>query len=876
MKRIRAIILITLILLGSAVPTNVQAKKDPPSWHILTEVSDKIPSSVREKMDLLKADETITVIVRLKQQADIQQISNLNRAEQLSKVIDALKVTADETQSAVTLFLRLRNRQGAVKSIIPFWIFNGFSVTANAATIEKLATLPDVHSISLDAIEIMPVSSGPLTLSNPEPNISLVSAPAVWNLGYTGQGVVVASLDSGVDLNHPDLVGRWRGGTNSWFDPFGEHPNSPADMSGHGTMTMGVMLGGDAGGTSVGVAPGAQWIAARIFNNQGSSTATAIHQSYQWLLDPDHNSSTADAPEVVNNSWTFAVPGCNLEFEPDLQILRAAGILPVFAAGNGGPNANTSYSPANNPSAFAVGAINNSSVIYGLSSRGPSTCGGSTDVFPDLVAPGVNVNSTDLGGFYFPSSGTSISAPHVSGGLALLLSAFPNLSALQQETALRSSAVDLGATGPDDIYGYGRLDLLSAYNAVDITGPTTDGLSLSPNPSNGSTNINLSASVSDVVAGGSNIVAAEYFVDAAGANGAGFAMTASDAEYDSSTESVSGAIDPTGLISGDHSIYVHGQDSAGNWGPFSTITLVMDLTAPIVVSSARAGTVNPTNAANIDFTVTFSELVTGVDTSDFLLTTSGASNVTVSGVSGTGSIYTVTVDTGSGNGTIRLDVADDNSIVDAAASSLGGAVVGDGNFAGGEIYTIIKSATFSDVSLSYWASSYIERLYIAGITGGCSTSPLMYCPETPVTRAQMAVFLLRGIHGPSYTPPPVDTGTGFNDVSAEYWAAAWVKQLAAEGITGGCGSDNYCPEAAVTRAQVAVFLLRAKYSSAYNPPAAIGAFTDVPVGYWSAAWIEQLAVEGITGGCGAGTYCPENPVTRAQMAIFLVRTFNLP
>ncbi|MBI5964226.1 MAG: S8 family serine peptidase [Chloroflexi bacterium] len=827
-------------------------------------------------MDQLKADETMTVIIRLRQQADIQQTNNLNRAEQLSKVIDALKVTADDTQSAVTLFLRARNKGGAVKSFTSFWIFNGFSVTANAATIMDLAALPDVHSISLDAIDIVPADSGPLTLSNPEPNISLVSAPAVWNLGYTGQGVVVAALDSGADSNHPDLLGRWRGGTNSWFDPFGQHPNFPIDLSGHGTLTMGVMLGGDAGGTSVGVAPGAQWIAARIFNDQGSSTATAIHQSYQWLLDPDNNQSTADAPQVVNNSWTFAVPGCNLEFEPDLQILRAAGILPVFAAGNGGPNANTSYSPANNPSAFAVGTINNSSIIYGLSSRGPSTCGDSTEVFPDMVAPGVNVNSTDLGGFYSTSSGTSISAPHVSGGLALLLSAFPNLSALQQETALRSSAVDLGATGPDDIYGYGRLDLLSAYNAVDITGPAAAGLSLSPNPSNGSTNINLNASISDVSSGGNNIIAAEYFVDAAGANGAGFAITASDAGYDSSTESVSGSIDPTGLTSGNHDIYVHGQDSAGNWGPFSIITLVMDLTAPTVVSSVRAGAVNPTDAANIDFTVTFSEPVTGVDASDFLLTTTSASNVTVSGLSGTGSIYTVTVDTGSGNGTIRLDVVDDNSIMDAAASSLGGAVVGDGNFAGGEIYTIIKSATFSDVPLSYWASAFIERLYIAGITGGCSTSPLMYCPETPVTRAQMAVFLLKGIHGSSYTPPPVDAGTGFNDVSAGHWAAAWIKQLAVEGITGGCGNGNYCPEATVTRAQVAVFLLRARYSSAYNPPSATGVFTDVPVGYWSAAWIEQLAAEGITGGCGPGTYCPESPVTRAQMAIFLVRTFNLP
>ena len=212
-------------------------------------------------------------------------------------------------------------------------------------------------------------------------------------MGYTGQGIVVASMDSGVDLTHPELSSRWRGGTNSWYDPFGQHPTTPFDTSGHGTWTMGVMVGGDSGGTSIGVAPGAQWIAVKIFNDQDASTATAIHLGYQWLLDPDNNPATADAPQVVNNSWAYGAPGCNLEFEPDFQSLRAAGILPVFAAGNGGPYTSSSYSPANNPSAFAVGSINNNDLIYSLSSRGPSNCGGTTDVFPDLVAPGVNITN---------------------------------------------------------------------------------------------------------------------------------------------------------------------------------------------------------------------------------------------------------------------------------------------------------------------------------------------------------------------------------------------------------------------------------------------------------------------------------------------------
>jgi hypothetical protein len=184
---------------------------------------------------------------------------------------------------------------------------------------------------------------------------------------------------------------------------------------------------------------------------------------------------------------------------------------------------------------------------------------------------------------------------------------------------------------------------------------------------------------------------------------------------------------------------------------------------------------------------------------------------------------------------------------------------------------------FSDVTDSYWAWNFVERLYAAGITGGCGVNPRRYCPEGTVTRAQMAVFLERGIHGSSYNPPAASS-TGFGDVSSTYWAGAWIKQLAAEGITGGCGSGNYCPESPVTRAQMAVFLLRSKHGASYSPPAVGGStgFGDVPPDYWSGAWIKQLVAEGITAGCGTSIYCPEAPVTRAQMAVFLVRTFNLP
>ncbi len=205
-----------------------------------------------------------------------------------------------------------------------------------------------------------------------------------------------------------------------------------------------------------------------------------------------------------------------------------------------------------------------------------------------------------------------------------------------------------------------------------------------------------------------------------------------------------------------------------------------------------------------------------------------------------------------------------------------GAYVTQVTLAGRDAVILLDAGLFADVHPTHWAKSWIERLYNASVTGGCGTSPLIYCPEVSVTRDQMAVFILRGLHGNTYTPPSA-TGTTFGDVPAGYWSAAWIEALADEGITGGCGNGNYCPTQAVTRAQMAVFLLRVEHGNTYTPPTASGAqFSDVPATYWSAAWIEQLAAESITGGCGGGKFCPNAPVTRAQMAVFLVKTFGLP
>jgi hypothetical protein len=183
--------------------------------------------------------------------------------------------------------------------------------------------------------------------------------------------------------------------------------------------------------------------------------------------------------------------------------------------------------------------------------------------------------------------------------------------------------------------------------------------------------------------------------------------------------------------------------------------------------------------------------------------------------------------------------------------------------------------TFADVPLNHWTWQFVESIYYAGITGGCSNNPLNYCPTQPVTRAQMAVFLLKGMYGSGYVPPAA-TGAVFNDIPVNHPFAKWIEQLDAEGITGGCGGGKYCPSASVTHEQMAVFLLVAEHGTGYTPPAATGVFTDVPTTNGFAPWIEALAAEGITGGCGGGKFCPKTTVNREQMAVFLVAAFNLP
>jgi bacillopeptidase F len=438
-------------------------------------------AEVDDRLQAILADpavvEAIPVIVTFRDGVDFSRLPAGPRSQRRAALVGALKSRAAEAKTEARGFLRQRG-VGAIKDL---WIINGLALTATPETIRALMReRPEVLSIRYDeviSLSVPEISTSQVT-GPVEPNIEQVRAPQLWQQGFKGQGVTVAIMDSGVDLNHPDLKLRWRGGSNSWFDPNGEHPDLPVDVDGHGTGMMGVMVGGNTGGSSIGVAPAAQWIAVKIFNDAGNASASDIHQGFAWLLDPDGNPATDDAPDLVNNSWgsdqtTGKCDSFDRVFQSDLQALKAAGIAVIFAAGNTGPGTNTSIAPANYPEAFAVGSLGthrSKTTISDFSARGPSACDGT--VYPEVVTPGYNVQTADLmpegtsDGTYVRMSGTSLSAPHVSGVMALLLSAFPETRVEALEAVLKESATDLGAAGADNSYGYGLVNAETAFNLL--------------------------------------------------------------------------------------------------------------------------------------------------------------------------------------------------------------------------------------------------------------------------------------------------------------------------------------------------------------------------------------------------------------------------
>ncbi len=411
-------------------------------------------------------------IVMMHEQEDVgqMQLAGMARSARIRAMVARLQATADRSQVGVRNLLAQAQERQQVRSFQPLWIVNGIAVEGRAEVFWTLAAHPDVDIILEDHVQVLPdarADSEPRPYAEPQLdpvqwNVQRVKADLAWDiLGVTGEGMVVANLDTGVDWEHPLLKPRYRGytgkpfvdHTGNWYCATNEGYVYPGDGHGHGTHTIGTIVGLDG----IGVAPGAQWIAVKIFTNQGLAYNSWIHAGLQWVLAPAGNPDLA--PDVVNNSW--GNPNSTYqEFRPDVQALRAAGILPIFSAGNYGPNEETIATPASFQETFAVGATDRDDLVARFSSRGPSPW---DEIKPEVSAPGVDVLSTATGGGLRTMDGTSMAAPHVAGVAALMGQANPGLTADDVESILLQTAVPLGEEHPNNQYGWGLVD---AYAAV--------------------------------------------------------------------------------------------------------------------------------------------------------------------------------------------------------------------------------------------------------------------------------------------------------------------------------------------------------------------------------------------------------------------------
>ncbi len=427
------------------------------------------------------------VLVRFTDALDLQPFATGDRQLRDNRLLLALQARAARNRARVQPLL---DELGAER-IRALWLINAVALTLPAQAVRQLLTHPGVARLDLDSFvqggrsqrtplsrsaagvppPVLLEASGPAIVPAQasqavEWNLNALHVPELWAMGLRGRGVTVATLDTGADLAHPDLRAQWRGGRNSWFDPHGEEA-TPYDATGHGTQALGVLVG--TAGT--GVAPEARWIAARLYNGEGRASMSDIHLAFQWLLDPDGDAATLDAPDVVNASWSLAgrVTGaCVMEFADDIQALRSAGIAVVFAAGNDGPRPATSNSPGNNPGVLSVGAADSDGTIARSTSRGPAACDGSP--YPRLLAPGVAIRTTDLshGGLasYTTVSGSSLAAPHASGVLALLAGAYPRASVAELEAAMLGSAQNAQAGEVPAARLPAPVDALAAFQAL--------------------------------------------------------------------------------------------------------------------------------------------------------------------------------------------------------------------------------------------------------------------------------------------------------------------------------------------------------------------------------------------------------------------------
>ncbi|HBY94574.1 MAG TPA: hypothetical protein DEP84_11545, partial [Chloroflexi bacterium] len=462
-----------------AAPTSPVLSMTPSSATAPDEVWHKINPALLKQLLTAPPDRAISAIIVVRTEDDAQAAltvpPSVTRGERRATVAQQLQARAGQSQAALRRDLAVAEAIGTVSNVRPFWISNMIALRARPSLLLALAARTDVAALRSDEefrLEPPTIEDSDTPEGGWAPNLAQINVPlAATALGLDGRGVVVASLDTGVDWQHPQLMRSYRGYAGkglaqhrgNWHVSTNESNTYPVDLNGHGTHTLATILGDDGQGDRVGVAPGAKWIAVKIFNNNGFTYESWIHDAFQWVLAPEGD--PALAPDIVSNSWGSRNGELDV-FRPDLAALRAAGIFPVFAAGNNGPDGETIDSPGSYPEAFAVGAVDEENRIATFSSRGPSSW---HEVKPEVVAPGTNIRSAYPGGGYARGSGTSMATPHVAGVAALLLQADPTLTLDRLETVLTRSARPLGQA-PNNTSGWGLVDAYAAALQVTQSG----------------------------------------------------------------------------------------------------------------------------------------------------------------------------------------------------------------------------------------------------------------------------------------------------------------------------------------------------------------------------------------------------------------------
>ncbi|MBN2226390.1 MAG: S8 family peptidase [candidate division Zixibacteria bacterium] len=432
---------------------------------------------VLSRVDQANADSLVSVVLfadAFDVNRDVQRLGSASSSTFKARhaaVIEHLKSANSGLLSSLKNQVKQIHNDASIKE---FWVAPALAFEIPLAKIAQLSSLPGVTSIIQDAHldYIRPVENAAVakTASAVSSHLEKLNIPAVWRRGITGKGRLVCNFDTGVEGTHPALAHNWRGNHAAFNACFlGPYATGtvPSDKSGHGTHTMGVMVGSTPS-DSFGVAPDAEWICAAVVD-QGqtlSRTVSDILEAFQWAIDPDGNPNTvSDVPDVILNSWGVPqslFPPCDQTFSQAIDNVEAAGIVTIFAAGNEGPDSASLRIPADNATSplntFAVGAIDDvNNVIAGFSSRGPSACD-QTQKKPEVVAPGVSIYSSYKDSSYHLMTGTSMAAPFIAGMVALLRQYNPDATVEQVKTAIILSARDMGEAGEDNVYGYGLPD----------------------------------------------------------------------------------------------------------------------------------------------------------------------------------------------------------------------------------------------------------------------------------------------------------------------------------------------------------------------------------------------------------------------------------